>query len=150
MANTYYAVYVHIVFSTKNRERWLSDRVCAELFPYLGGIVTHQKCLPITVGGYTNHVHILTRTRATTLVAEIVKEAKRGSTSWLNEHGVAYGKFSWQIGYGAFSVSYWDLEKVKLYIQNQKEHHKVMSWEEEYKKLLNKHGIDFDERYFLD
>lgn len=136
MANTYYGVYEHIVFSTKNRSRVLTPAICADLFAYLAGTVKNQGCQLIIIGGFRNHIHLLVRKRNTLLTSDLVKELKRTSSSWLKKKGVAYGKFSWQVGYGAFSVSYWDLNKIKAYIKNQEIHHSKMSWEDEYRKLL--------------
>jgi len=150
MANTYYAVYEHIAFSTKARVAALSDAIRPDLFAYLAGTLKNQGCFPLIIGGLSEHVHLLIRKRGTLLTSDLVKEIKRSSSIWLKKHGAACGKFSWQVGYGAFSVSYWDLEKIRVYIANQEEHHRHMTWEEEYRKLLKKHGVEFDERYFLD
>jgi putative transposase len=150
MANSYHAVYEHIVFSTKNRQPWLMADLRPDLFAYLAGAIKNQSCHPLLVGGFENHVHILLRRHATVLTPDLVKEIKRTSSQWLSGMGVARGRFHWQAGYGAFSVSYWDLEKIKRYVADQAEHHRKMSWEDEYRKLLIKHGVEFDERYFLD
>jgi putative transposase len=150
MANSYYWVYEHICFSTKERMPLLIPEVRKELFAYLVGGIKSQNCFPIIVGGFRKHVHLLVRKNPSCTTAELVKEIKRTSSKWLKDKGVGYGKFNWQAGYGAFSVSHWDLEKVRGYIENQETHHSKMSWEEEYRKLLIKHGVEFDERYVLD
>lgn len=150
MANTYYSVYEHIVFSTKNRIRVFTPEIRRELFAYIAGGIKKQKCQALIVGGYWDHVHMLVHKRSTLLTSDLVKEIKRTSSKWLKEKGVAYGKFGWQIGYGAFSVSYWDLKKIIAYIKEQEKHHQRMKWEDEYRKLLKRHGVAFDERYYLD
>lgn len=150
MANTYYSVYEHIVFGTKSRMKVLTPQIREELFPYLAKAIRNQGCQAIIVGGFYEHIHLLVHKKSTLLTSDLVKEIKRTSSMWLKEKGVAYGKFSWQIGYGAFSVSFWDLNKIVSYIKDQDKHHQKMKWEDEYCKLLKKHGIDFDEKYYLD
>ena len=150
MANSFFSDYKHIVFSTKHREHWLQPDIMPEVHRYLGGAIKEHGCIPLIVGGVTNHVHILARMKNDLLTKDLVKEIKRTSTNWLNAKGIAWGKFHWQDGYGAFSISYWDVEKIRAYIENQEEHHRRMTWEEELHKLLVKHGVEFDERYYLD
>jgi len=150
MANTYYSVYEHIVFGTKSHMKVLTPQIREELFPYLAKAIKNQGCQAIIVGGFYEHIHLLVHKKSTLLTSDLVKEIKRTSSMWLKEKGVAYGKFSWQIGYGAFSVSFWDLNKIVSYIKDQDKHHQKMKWEDEYRKLLKKHGIDFDEKYYLD
>ena len=150
MANTYYSVYEHIVFSTKNRMRVFTPQIREKVFAYLSGAIKNQGCKALIVGGFWDHIHIVVHKRSTLLTGDLVKEIKRTSSKWLKEKGVAYGKFSWQIGYGAFSVSFWDLDKIIKYIKEQEKHHQKMRWEDEYRKLLKKHGIEYDERYFLE
>jgi putative transposase len=150
MANTYYSVYEHIVFSVKKRVRVLSPKIRKELFSYVAGAIGNLGCFPLIVGGWWDHVHILVRKRSTVLTSDLVKEIKRTSSKWLKGKGVAYGKFSWQVGYGAFSISFWDVDKIIAYIDQQEKHHEKMRCEDEYRKLLKRHGVKFDERYFLD
>jgi len=150
MANSYYSVYEHIVFSTKHREPWLNHEISPQLHQYLGGSVNQQECQSLIVSGTSNHVHLLLRKKSTIASADLVKEIKRSSAAWLSSQGIAHGKFHWQDGFGAFSISCWDLEKIRSYILNQERHHQRMSWETEFRKLLIKHGETFDERYSLD
>jgi len=128
----------------------LTPQIREELFPYLAKAIKNQGCQAIIVGGFYEHIHLLVHKKSTLLTSDLVKEIKRTSSMWLKEKGVAYGKFNWQIGYGAFSVSFWDLKKIVAYIKDQDKHHQEMKWEDEYRKLLKKHGIEFDERYYLD
>lgn len=150
MANSYYSVYEHIVFSTKHRKHWLNPDLAPQLHQYLGGAVNRAGGHSLIVGGTSNHVHLLLRKKSTLASADLVKEIKRASSAWLSVQGVASGKFHWQDGFGAFSISYWDLEKIRSYILNQEKHHQRMSWEAEFRKLLIKHGEEFDERYAFD
>lgn len=150
MANSYYSVYEHIVFSTKRRLDLLTPEIAPRLFAYMAGGFSEQGCFPMIVGGTANHVHMLIRKRSDMASADLIKEIKRASTNWLNEQRIVAGRFHWQDGYGAFSISYWDLEKIRTYIRNQEKHHQKMNWETEFRKLLVKHGVEFDERYYLD
>lgn len=150
MANTYYSVYEHIAFTTKRRIRVLTPKVRKELFSYIAGAIKNHGCFPLIIGGWLDHIHILVNKRSTVLTSDLVKEVKRTSSKWLKAKGVAYGKFSWQVGYGAFSISFWDVDKIIRYIEQQEKHHEKMRSEDEYRKLLTRRGVKFDERYFLD
>lgn len=150
MAHTYYAVYEHICFSTKNRVDALQGEFRAQAFQFLGGSVKSQGCILLIVGGMGDHVHLLVRKKSTLPTPDLVKEIKRTSSTWLSDKGVPEGRFHWQIGYGAFSISYWDVEKIRKYIDNQEQHHQKVDWATEYRKLLIKHGVEFDEQYYLD
>jgi REP element-mobilizing transposase RayT len=150
MGHTYYAVHEHIVFSTKHRQRILDKGIQAELFPYLAAAVRNQGCKCLIVGGRPEHVHILAGMSPTLLTAELVKEIKRTSSIWIKGKGDEYRQFNWQVGYGAFSVSYSNITGVRDYIANQDAHHHEMTWEQEFRGLLERHGIEFDERYYLD
>lgn len=150
MSHTYYAVYEHAVFSTKQRQPWFTAQNTPALFAYLAGALKNAGCECLIVGGYQEHVHLLYRKPSDLLTRELIKELKRQSTLWIKADRLAPKEYSWQTGYGAFSVSYWDLDKIRIYIVNQREHHQKMTWEEEYRKLLRKNGVEFDERFFLD
>lgn len=141
------AVYVHLVFSTKERRPFLKDDVIrASLHPYLGGISKQLGCAPIIVGGVEDHVHLLARFGRTITQAEWVKELKRASNLWLKkEHHLR--QFEWQGGYADFSVSYSNLPHVTKYIANQYKHHKQISFQDELRLLLNRHDVEWDERY---
>ncbi len=150
MTHTYYQSYEHIVFSTKNRLRYLHDEVQLEVFPYLATAIRNQGCMCLIVGGAEDHIHLLVRRSGHLLTCDLVKEIKRTSTLWLKQKGGSTADFGWQSGYGGFSVSYSNLDKVMHYIQTQKKHHAKMSWEEEYRLLLEKNGVEYDPRYYLD
>lgn len=144
------AVYIHLVFSTKERRPFLrDDRVRSELHSYLGGISKQLECPPIKIGGVEDHVHLLTRFGRKITQADWVKELKRGSNLWLKqEFGLA--DFEWQGGYADFSVSASNLDRVKRYVANQEQHHRKISFQDEVRGLLRKHQIEWDERYIWD
>ncbi|MEW6160362.1 MAG: IS200/IS605 family transposase [Verrucomicrobiota bacterium] len=145
------AVYIHLVFSTKDRRPLLRDKPTREaLHAYLGGISKRLECAPIQIGGVEDHVHVLARFTRTSTQAEWVKELKRISNAWLKERGRDFADFEWQGGYAAFSVSQSNLERVKEYIATQEEHHQKMSFQDELRALLRKHQIEWDEKYVWD
>ena len=150
MGHTYYAMYQHIAFSTKQRVHVLDANVQPDLYAYMAGTINNLGCTALLVGGHTDHVHALVSTSPSVLIKELVKETKRVSSIWLKTKGEILAGFAWQSGYGVFSVSHSRLDSLKEYIANQAEHHRKMTWEEEFRVLLVKHGIEFDERYFLD
>ncbi len=145
------AVYIHLVFSTKDRRPFLRDKsVRASLHSQLGGISKTLECPPLLVGGVEDHVHILARLSRTITQADWVKEVKRVSSGWLKTKGREYADFEWQGGYADFSVSQSNLEEVKKYIAGQEEHHRKMSFQEELRVLLRKHELEWDEQYVWD
>lgn len=141
------AVYLHLVFSTKERRPFLRDEaVRSSLHAYLGGISKQLGCAPIIVGGMEDHVHLLARFGRTITQAEWVKELKRVSNLWLKkEHHIR--QFEWQGGYADFSVSQSNLPNVMKYIANQQEHHKKINFQDELRLLLRRHHVEWDERY---
>jgi len=145
------AVYIHLVFSTKERRPFLRDYETREaLHAYLGGVSNTLDCPPIIVGGMKDHVHLLARFGRKITQAEWVKELKRVSNLWLKEQGPAYAGFQGQGGYADFSVSPSNLERVKGYIANQEEPHRKLSFQDELRSLMRKHSIEWDERYVWD
>jgi putative transposase len=146
------SIVIHLVFSTKNREAWLRNGIKAEMHAYLGGVLRELNCPSIIVGGTADHVHLLFRLARTASMAEVVEEVKKRSSKWLKTKGPQFQDFHWQTGYGAFSVGQdrQSIERVRLYIERQEEHHRVRSFQEEYRLMLNKYGIAFDEKYVWD
>ena len=144
------AVYIHLVFSTKERRPFLQDETSRDsLHSYLGGISKQLGCAPIITGGVEDHVHFLARFGRTITQAEWVKELKRVSNLWLKEqHSIR--DFEWQSGYADFSVSASNLEQVKKYILNQQRHHYKTSFQDELRTLLRRHWVEWDERYIWD
>ena len=148
MAQTLVQIYLHIVFSTKRRQKLISIELEQELYKYIGGICKNLECRLLEANGIEDHSHCLVSLSKNIAVRDLQQELKKSSSRWMNKK--TKFKFNWQNGYGAFSVSPSNLDEVKEYIQNQKEHHKHMTFEEEYELLLKKHGCEYDKRYFLD
>ena len=145
------AVYLHLVFSTKDRHPFLRDpSLRAETHAYLGGISKQLDCTPIIIGGVDDHVHILARHARTIAQADWVKELKRVSSLWIKQRDPSLRDFAWQSGYGIFSVSASNLETVERYIANQEEHHRKTTFQDEYRAFLKRHAIPWDEKYVWD
>ena len=142
--------YLHITFSTKNRQPLIDSDIEEELFNYLGGICKSLECYPVIVGGHKNHIHILCLLSQKVLLMKLVEELKSHSSKWIKTKGDKYRNFYWQNGYGAFSVNPTEIEVVKTYILNQKEHHRNRTYEEEYLAFLKKYNVDYNERYLWD
>jgi REP element-mobilizing transposase RayT len=146
VASTYLALHCHIIFSTKDRfpliERDWRDR----LYTYMGGILNEMGVVPESIGGTADHAHILAGFRATHAIPGIVHDVKRGSSAWVHNE-LKHPKFAWQTGYAALTVSPSQTEAVKEYIEKQEEHHRHRSFQEEYRELLLKAGIEYDEQY---
>ena len=151
MSQSLSAVYLHLVFSTKERRAYLRDKTVRDaLHAYLGGISNQLECPPVRIGGVEDHVHLLARLGRTITQAEWVKELKRVSNAWLKGKGREFADFQWQGGYACFSVSPSNLEQVNDYIAKQEEHHRKVTFQDELRALLLKHSIEFDERYVWD
>jgi len=151
MAQSLAKILLHLVFSTKERRPFLKDPALREKFHrYLGGILTNLECQPIIVGGVEDHVHLLFAHSRTAAVADVVKELKRGSTVWLKTKSPGLSEFAWQNGYGVFSIGQSQVEDVRAYIAGQEEHHRKVSFQEEFRRLLERYEIAFDERYVWD
>lgn len=144
-------ILVHVVFSTKDRCPYLRDRVIRdEMHAYLGGILSNLGCQSIIVGGVEDHVHLLASLSRTCTAADMVKEVKRGSSLWIKSKSADLQEFSWQNGYGIFSIGASQIPVVKEYIANQEQHHQRVSFQDEFRVLLQRYNIEFDERYVWD
>jgi len=144
-------VLVHIVFSTKERRALLQNQECRiEMHRYLAGISANLECPALIIGGDIDHVHILANQSRTISLADWVKELKRASSIWAKEKYPDWNLFHWQSGYGAFSVSQSQVERVRMYIETQEQHHHRLTFQDEFRQMLEKHGIPFDERYVWD
>ena len=144
-------IYLHIIFSTKNRQPWLKGaELRNSLHAYMGATLKQLECVPVEIGGVEDHVHLLCLFPRTRSLADVVKEAKRVSTNWLQKQHVDLRAFHWQGGYGVFSVSQSSVDEVVQYVRNQEEHHRKVSFQEEYRAFLRKHAVEFDERYVWD
>ncbi len=144
-------IYVHIIFSTKARQPFMTDEnIRKEMHAYLASIMKEYESPALIVGGAADHVHILCMLSRTNTIAKILGEAKLNSSKWIKTKSGELTLFQWQNGYGAFSVSSSKLPVVRNYILNQMEHHRKISFQDEYRVFLRKHGIEFDERYVWD
>jgi REP-associated tyrosine transposase len=141
-------VLIHLIFSTRNRASLIAPPQRPRLFAYLGGTLNAIGCPTVVVGGMADHVHLLFVLGRTISLSKAVEEVKKESSKWAKET-VSPG-FYWQNGYGAFSVSPSNVEQVKLYIENQEEHHRRMTFQEEFREFLRRHEITWDERYVWD
>jgi putative transposase len=145
------AVYVHAVFPTKERRKLLQAASFRnDMHSYLAGISKQRNCPPIAVGGVDDHVHLLARLSRTVAIADWIKELKHSSTVWANQTGQLSCSFSWQAGYGAFSVSHSEVACIRHYIEKQEEHHRQFTFQTEFRALLKKHGVEWDEQYLWD
>ena len=144
-------VVVHIVFSTKNRQPWLREVDRDRLYAYMATVLTNEvESSAILIGGVEDHVHILCRLSRKFALMDVVKASKTETTKWIKKQGPALQDFHWQNGYGAFSVSASNVEQVKRYIARQEEHHKKMTFQEEFREICRRHGVAIDERYVWD
>jgi REP element-mobilizing transposase RayT len=144
-------IYVHLIFSTKDREPLLSDdAVRKQTHAYLAGICRQQDCPAVVIGGVADHVHILNRLGRTIDLATLVREIKRDSSKWIKENDRRLGAFHWQAGYGAFSVSPSHVDALVAYIEAQEQHHRVVSFQDEFRRICKKYGVEIDERYVWD
>jgi REP element-mobilizing transposase RayT len=147
MPGTYTNLLYHIVFSTKNRLPLIVHDIQEELYSYMGGIIRNQKGICLEIGGIADHVHILAKVRPSISISDFLRELKASSSKWASEKRDRLREFAWQEGYAAFSVSESQVAKVCSYIQRQLQHHRRVDFKEEFRELLRKHGVDFDERY---
>jgi REP-associated tyrosine transposase len=144
-------IYVHIIFSTKGREPFLVDADLRDrTHAYLAGICRNLDSPALIVGGTEDHVHVLCRLGKQTAVSDLVRELKRDSSSWIKTQHGELANFHWQAGYGAFSISPRHVVDLKPYIANQVEHHRNESFQDEYRRVCSKYGVEIDERYVWD
>jgi REP element-mobilizing transposase RayT len=144
-------IYLHIIFSTKNRRPSLQDKALrSDLHKYLGGTCRDLKCPSLAVGGVADHVHVLCTLGRTVCPANLVRDLKRASSKWLKRKRLDLAGFDWQDGYGAFSISPAHVETIRQYIANQETHHRKVSFQDEYRRILKKYAVEYDERYVWD
>ncbi|HUS46792.1 MAG TPA: IS200/IS605 family transposase [Phycisphaerae bacterium] len=150
MAHSYVVCPVHYIFSTKGRRKLIARELQERLWPYIGGIARQNRLRALAVGGTGNHVHVLVSIPATVTIAKAVQLIKGGSSKWISETFPSCRDFEWQAGYGAFAVSVSGLGKARKYIENQQEHHRTRTFEQEYLAFLHRHGVECDPRYVFD
>lgn len=141
---------LHIVFSTKNRERWIDSTIRQKLHAYLAGTLRKHECEAFRIGGTDDHIHVVCTLSRTLTQADLVRLIKHAGSDWIKSQSDKYNGFHWQRGYGVFSVSYSSLNAVIKYIENQQEHHKRLSFQDEFRIFLEKHGVKFNEEYVWD
>lgn len=144
------SILIHLIFSTKNREPFITPNIETELHPYLAKIFREHKSPSLIINGTADHIHALFTLGRTITVAELVEELKTNSSKWIKTKGREVKHFHWQRGYGAFSIGQSNVATVKRYIRNQKQHHQRVSFQDEYRQFLNRYKIDFDEQYVWD
>lgn len=150
MAQTLTALYYHVVVSTKNRVDLIRPDVEDELYAYIGGILNNNGSKLLIGNGTSNHGHLLISLNKNLAIPEIIGKVKRDSSKWIKTKGGLLSKFGWQDGYSVFTVGHTQLETVKQYIANQKEHHKKILFEDEMRGFYKKHDVPFDEEYVWD
>jgi REP element-mobilizing transposase RayT len=140
-------VYLHLIFSTKNRYPFILEEIENELFAYIGGIIRNLKGIPFIINGTADHLHILCSFPRSIALSDFLKAIKASSSLWIKNKGNQYQYFSWQDGYGAFSVSSSKKLMIENYIRNQKEHHKKLSFQDELLRFLDEYNLECDEKY---
>lgn len=147
MAQTLVSLMVHVIFSTKNREPFITSEIESELFAYVGGILRNHESRLLDAGGTADHVHLLISQSKNVSLSSLMKDVKKDSSSWIKTKGSQFRNFHWQDGYGAFSIGKSDVPELHKYIAGQKEHHRKRSFKEELIAFLEEYGIACDERY---
>jgi REP element-mobilizing transposase RayT len=150
MAQSLSNILVHIIFSTKNRHPFIQKDIEERLYQYISAICNNQKCPIHQINGMADHIHILLSLGRMACVSKLVGDIKAYSSRWIKEQGKDYEKFAWQNGYCGLSIGQSGFDNAVEYISNQKEHHKVMTFKEEYIQFLKKYHIEFDEKYLWD
>ena len=150
MANTFTSLHYHVIFSTKHREPWISPDLEERVWKFLGGIACENGMKALLIGGMPDHVHLALALPPAQSVSKALQLLKGGSSKWIKDALPQMRGFAWQDGYGAFSVSKSNLPEVTAYIQNQREHHRIKTFQEEFLAFLVRHGVEYDERYLWD
>ncbi len=151
MSQSLASILLHVIFSTKNRFPFLADPdIRSEMHAFLATVFRTYESPAVMVGGVANHVHTLAALSRNISVAELIKQTKKSSSKWIKTKGGLFTKFHWQNGYGVFSVSQSQEDRVRRYILNQEQHHRRISFEDEFRTILRKHNVEFDERYVWD
>ena len=148
--STFTSLTYHLVFGTKYRFERIRPPLQDELYAYIGGIIRGEQGHLIEIGGMPDHVHILTAIPPSLAVSDMLKRIKAKSSKWVNQEHKCAERFEWQIGFGAFTVSHSQIEIVQRYIQNQAEHHRQLTFQEELMMLLRRHAIAFDEQFLFE
>ena len=148
--NTYSKLYVHCIFTPKGRNSLLTETIREKVHKYIYGIIIGKKCYPVAINGTSDHIHILVGFHPTIAISDLIRDIKRSSALFINEHLKTYLRFSWQEGYGAFTVGYSELDKIYRYVLNQEEHHKIKSFKNEYIQILENEGIQGRQEFLFE
>jgi putative transposase len=143
-------ILIHLIFSAKNRQPLLRDDLRPELHKYIAAILKALDSPPISIASTSDHVHILFSLSKNRPLIAVIEEVKKRSSKWMKTKGPAFSRFAWQSGYGAFSVSPSKLQNVQRYLQSQQEHHRTRTFQEEFRELLKRHKVPYDEQYLYD
>lgn len=141
---------IHLVFSTKGRQPFLQNEIRDRFHEYACGVLRDIQSPALSINSVDDHVHVLLNLNKNQSLSDVIKELKRGTSIWMKTLDPSYEEFYWQSGYGAFSVSQSAVESVKIYIANQQTHHQRQSFQDEFRELLTRHEIEFDERFVWD
>ncbi len=147
--STYTQIIYQIVFSTKHRERVMKKKNRDDLFKYIWGIIKNKNCHLYRINGVEDHLHIVTHLHPSISLASLVKDIKVASSMYIKEQNLFEGFIGWQDGYGAFTYTVKEKDRLIEYVKNQEEHHKIKTFKDEYLELLKEHEIEFDEKYML-
>ncbi len=148
--STYSQIHLQVVFAVKNRQSLLKNQWRDEVCKYISGIIKNKEQKSIIVNGVEDHLHILLGLRPSMCIADLIRDIKNNSSKYINDRKLITGKFAWQEGYAVFSYSQSQVEKVYNYINNQKEHHKKVTFKEEYIEFLKKFQIEYNDKYLFD
>jgi putative transposase len=150
MADTYSQIFYHVVFAVRNRESLITPPIKDELYKYISGIVSNQKQKLFIINGMPDHVHLLLNCKPNMNLSDLVREIKEHSTKFINDKKILRGKFYWQAGFGAFTVSKKDVAMILNYIKTQEDHHQNKTFREEYLQFLKENEIEFKEEYLFE
>jgi putative transposase len=149
MANTYHQMHVQAVFAVKYREAVIDKSFRSEFFAVIGNLINETGCKTLIVNGVEDHVHCLFGLKPSISVSDVMKNAKAKSSKWLNENGILKHRFEWQVGFGCFTYSKSQVNRVYKYIENQEAHHKKQTFRDEYLEFLTQYEVEFDERFIF-
>jgi putative transposase len=150
VANTYSQIYIHIIFSTRGRNSIIHSAFRNQLFRYIAGIIKRKGQVPLAVNGTSDHIHIFVGLKPEKSISDLVRDIKHFSTNFINDKKIMKTKFSWQVGYAAFSYSHSQMDKVIKYIIDQEKHHKAKTFVEEYTEFMKKFDVKYDVKYLFE
>jgi len=150
MADTYSQIYIHLIFAVQHRQQLISDDWREDLHRLVTKIVKNHDQHLVRINSVEDHLHLLVAIKPVISISDLVRELKTGTANYINKEGWTVGKFEWQNGFSAFSVSKSDVDRVVKYIDQQQEHHRRRSFQEEYHEFLEKHEVEYDDRYVFD